>query len=601
MDNPVDRASQGAHPLPRKASLSLAAALARTGRGARGYVANSASGAEAPAPGGTLPLIVQASTGLSHLIDRLGLGSAENISLLTDGFFSAKLYAPTVRKLLEVPEVRFVQRKSTYEPHLLDVLQAAGIRGSKDGRNRVVEDGTGVLIGIVDSGFDLSHPAFRMGGRLRVEGLLDQVDGREYDTDQLERLWAGTTPGPGFDASGHGTHVASIAAGSEHSGLEGAAPGARFLLVRTDFENTDVAVEWIFRKAAGRPCVVNLSFGGHDGAHDGTHPEEVLHTKLSGPGRIVVVAAGNDRQHPVHLGHSFHTGDRQELAFDIGGSREGRYPNIVLQAWHNPEDTFELVVYAPDGTQYPVPRQGEIGPFGWRTADIYVAGHVNQLNHYHSSRIEVYFRGPAEATDLVGWRLWMKCERAVFGRLDAWIMLANQGRFHHHAHTLVDATRTLCVPATGPSCIAVGSFVSRNRWTCETEPFERTDRLAVTGRISRFSALGPCRDGRWKPDIAAPGEHVTAAMAAGSSYAEYLNDRSRPSDRAVTISGTSMAAPVVAGIIAMMLQKKNGLTTDQAREILKNTARHDGHTGGALWTPAYGYGKVDARAALASL
>ena len=61
------------------------------------------------------------------------------------------------------------------------------------------------------------------------------------------------------------------------------APAARFLLVKTDFINTDAAVSWTFRKAGPRPCVVNMSLGHHFGAHDGTDQEERLHRTLIGP------------------------------------------------------------------------------------------------------------------------------------------------------------------------------------------------------------------------------------------------------------------------------------------------------------------------------
>ena len=60
-----------------------------------------------------------------------------------------------------------------------------------------------------------------------------------------------------------------------------------------------------------------------------------------------------------------------------------------------------------------------------------------------------------------------------------------------------------------------------------------------------------------------------------------------------------MAAPVVAGALALMLQRDPALTPTRARSILAASARHDAHTGRAPWTPGYGYGKLDVGGVLA--
>ena len=120
----------------------------------------------------------------------------------------------------------------------------------------------------------------------------------------------------------------------------------------------------------------------------------------------------------------------------------------------------------------------------------------------------------------------------------------------------------------------------------------------VAGRASPFSSRGPTRDGRWKPDLAAPGQYLTAALADGSDLAAWA-ERARVADRLLSIEGTSMAAPVVAGALALMLQRDPALTTARARGILAERARHDAHTGPAPWTPGYGYGKLDIGAVLA--
>ena len=217
------------------------------------------------------------------VVERLD-GAAE-VEQLSANFVSVRADAGVLAELSALPQVRRVQSKKLAQPHLDLAMPDIGLRADQGGARPVEEDGTDVLVGVIDSGFDLSHPMFRdPAGRLRVEGLLDQTQqpAREFTIQQLEQAWAQGT-GPGRDDNGHGTHVASIAAGTRFGALEGVAPGARLLLVKTNYMDTDNAVACVFGKAGPRPCVVNLSLGHHFGAHDGTDAEERLHSQLTGP------------------------------------------------------------------------------------------------------------------------------------------------------------------------------------------------------------------------------------------------------------------------------------------------------------------------------
>jgi len=122
----------------------------------------------------------------------------------------------------------------------------------------------------------------------------------------------------------------------------------------------------------------------------------------------------------------------------------------------------------------------------------------------------------------------------------------------------------------------------------------------VIGQSSPFSSIGPTRDGRQKPEISAPGQFVTGALAQGSRLAG-ISQRADNANRTLTIEGTSMSAPVITGVVALMLQKKPALTLADIRSILQNTARRDAITGPAGWDPIFGFGKIDAAAALAAL
>ena len=69
----------------------------------------------------------------------------------------------------------------------------------------------------------------------------------------------------------------------------------------------------------------------------------------------------------------------------------------------------------------------------------------------------------------------------------------------------------------------------------------------------------------------------------------------------MTIEGTSMSAPTVTGIVALMLQKKWNLGLDEVIKVLKESSRQDKHTGNEEWNPVYGYGKIDVQKALAKI
>src|SRR6185503_18468917 len=105
---------------------------------------------------------------------------------------------------------------------------------------------------------------------------------------------------------GHGTHVLGIAGGdgSATGGgvpaytYAGMAPKADLVVVKTDMSDTGVldGVAYVMNRATalGKPAVVNLSLGTLYGPKDGTSPFEAGIAALTGPGRVIVVAAGND-------------------------------------------------------------------------------------------------------------------------------------------------------------------------------------------------------------------------------------------------------------------------------------------------------------------
>jgi subtilisin family serine protease len=598
---PEDTVRKSSFRVPQHVSVSLASIVKRRGQDLQPAFAARVAGfrgddTEHTHSSDRLDLLLECKK--PGLVEKMSdLAPGEEMRNIGDKFVSAQVTAATAEKLVKEPAISRIQTKKLSVPHLNAALP--DVRLLNGGQRAVPEDGTGVLIGVVDSGFDLSHPVFRdADGNLRVEALLDQKAGnRTFETAALTSAWS-SGQGPGADEDGHGTHVACIAGGSRFGDCEGVASGARFLLVRTDFVNTDTAVRWIFDQAArlGRPCVVNMSLGHHFGSHDGTDAEERFHRTVVGPGRLLVISAGNERDDSLHIGGRFFAGQAQEIAFDLLRQPKGN-PFVTLTLWHHQDDDFQVALTNPAGATVELPKLGMTDLYQSSNLDLELSRRSYVWSQAVQLQITIEFKGFFRSRDLLNWRLRLNCRRAAVGRIDGWFHNSGHAIFSRD-HPLVERHRTIGVPATGDACLAVGSHVARNQWTADLGPME--DLQVVQGRISNFSSLGPTRDGRWKPDISAPGQYVTAALADHSSMAD-LDERALVNSRLVTIEGTSMAAPVVSGVVALMLQRKPGLTVEEARRLLAETARHDAHTGSAAWEPAYGFGKVDVAAAMSKL
>jgi subtilisin family serine protease len=523
---------------------------------------------------------------------------------LSETFISSEMTPTEAVAAASDPSIRQIQTKRFKQPTLDHAARDIRLASSLAGPRLVAETGRDVFIGVIDSGFDLSHPAFRdSAGNLRVAGLLEQfanAPSREFTTAQLQAAWAaGVAPGlPGFDGDGHGTHVASIAAGSPFAGLSGVAPEAKLLLVKTNFRDTPDAASWIFNKAGGSPCVINMSLGYHYGAHDGTDSEERLHRQLvATPGRAIVVSAGNERTDSIHIGGRFHATQLQEVAFDVFPNLR-RPPGVATTLWYSDTDEFDISLITPAGQTLAVPAVGNPGlNASSSVVDIALARKRYTWSAAIQTEIDISFRRiNVRRADLRGWRIRITCTRATVGRLDGWF--ANSGFAEFRSHPLVEESRTVGLPATGDGSIAVASHVSRNAW--QSDSGNQLDARVVLGRSSPFSSIGPSRDGRQKPDISAPGQYVTAALGDQSESA-LDGDRALSASRLLTIEGTSMAAPVVTGVIALMLQKRPTATITQLRDALRLSAVRDAHSGPAGWDPVYGFGKIDVQGAVARI
>jgi subtilisin family serine protease len=369
--------------------------------------------------------------------------------------------------------------------------------------------GKGVIIGIVDSGIDPKHPAFK---------------------DRILRIWDQTLPGPGVpegdygaeftgamllvsrDNHGHGTHVAGIAAGAD-SVYGGVAPGAELIIVKSTFQEAHIAdgVRYIFRVASelGRPAVVNLSLGGHGDPHDGSDPLSQIINAESGPGRIVCCAAGNEGNDNIHAQIAVPQGGNRTILFHVPPSAgEDAVRFAALNGWYSGRDKFEIAARSPNGFQ--TPYQGIIAKGSPTQIHDLPDGRVristpdtDPINDDHNFLIEILpSNGSSQAVTPGTWRLRLRGAEVNNGQVDVWALDNSQRLDVVFIARSVQDTMKIGSPGAAARAITVVSYNTKNRWH-DRDGNEQQMGIELS-EISDFSSEGPLRNGGHKPDVFRP-------------------------------------------------------------------------------------------------
>ncbi len=485
----------------------------------------------------------------------------------------------------------------------------------RDRQGRQVR-GQGVLVGIVDSGIDYRNPDFRnAGGKTRIKFMWDQT--------------ATGKPPAGFsygnvctpaqinnescterDREGHGTHVAGIAAGNGRSSSP-----ARFLGVANMADlgivkvrgttETDVAdaCRYLTEKARQlhEPIVINLSLGSEHGPHDGSGPEAQALNKLTGPGRIIVAAAGNESLRAGHASGVVREGETAHARFTTHDVTDG-----TLHLYYPVGTTLSIrLVDEATGQQFIPSSDGRITTHASDDGTYKVAMQIHRLNAAWETVTAVIVATRRVVND--PFDLSLEGQRVNHSaRFNVW-----SGGSHIRFRD-PDRFITLSTPADARNVVAVANYTTRVSYADaagQTITFCQLLTCPVqsqkVGSLDPSSSWGPTVDGRQKPDIAAPGGLITSSRSedvptcrSAAQPACILPQLLVNGGRNAIALGTSMASPMVAGTVALMLQVRPQLTAQKARQILRDTARHDSFTGKAAWTPQWGAGKLDALAAV---
>jgi subtilisin family serine protease len=555
---------------------------------------------------------------------------------LTSDIAQLRITADELRRLVAQPNVVALEERRILRP-LLDASTTAV--GAPTARAETGIDGTGVFIGIVDTGVDFRHADLRHAdGTSRVAAILDFAHPRgdlhpelfdynggaiwlQPDIDAtLAAEAAGAQPAipvEEHDTNGHGTHVSGITASNGRAtarGLPagryvGMAPGAELIAIQgthgdATFTDTDViagcrfAIE--YAGSLGRPVVVNLSLGSNAGPHDGTSALEIALDELFPGDRrssAVVVASGNEGNRDQHAA-GWALGTSVSVAA-ISPSSNQSDAQLAFEIWHT--GSFAITVVSPSGKRFGPAKPSALynGPASKEGMVLIDNGSMPGARADARKPASVAIVGPAGGAPAAG--TWTLVFEGQASRWDVWITdqpeASTSARFSDH----VSEDGRLDMPATAHNAIVTGSFVTKNTWTTVDETM--VTRPSVLGTPSTFSSSGPTADGRFAPDVLAPGEYIVSTLSQDAlpdnpSSAFFVGPASHLTwaDDGLhgVLRGTSQAAPHVAGAIALLFQADPTLTPDALREILRVTARDEGRG----YTPRFGFGDLDVLAAL---
>lgn len=508
--------------------------------------------------------------------------------------------------------------------------------------------GKGVLVGAIDTGIDWTHGDFinDRNGTSRILYIWDQTlipqgnenhpggfsYGVEYTQADINNEIDGSPAGyvRTRDTLGHGTHVMGIIAGDGSSmggGLPaytyvGMAPQADMVVIKSELYDTHIldGVSYAINKAdeTGKPVALNMSFGGHFGAHDGTSLLEQGIDSAIGTGKVVVVVSagneGTDAAHGeyIHAEGTVTTGSSDSTTISVPSYSTNSGSNndfFELNLWYQGRDNVNVKVTTPNGYTWNANTGSDNNNTAISTPDgaIYIDNASTGIDPNNGDRMcfisiwDYYSYYPPKTGT---WTVTVRGNTITEGgHYDSWIHYSQLGSSSYAYFTAASGSNkeVISIPGTADKVITVAAHSTKTTWidywgTTQTIPD------AVLNDLAYFSSVGPTRDdpghitGRQKPDISASGFGVISARSTDATWTNLSGNRNKDGVH-LMLWGTSVSAPHITGAVALMLEKDNTLTAQQAKTILTSSARSDAYTG-TVPNYRWGYGKLDIYAAM---
>ncbi len=510
--------------------------------------------------------------------------------------------------------------------------------------------GKNVVIGIIDFGFDYNHPTFydtlRSAYRIKKVWELNGVGtppmgytyGNEITNPTLIKA-----KGTDNNKQTHGTWVAGMAAGSGYGGnvtnsrFRGMAYEADMVLVgvrRDSIEQewlegsfTDFidGISYIYNYAAsvGKPCVVNISWGSQSGPHDGSTLFNLACNNLTGPGKILVMSAGNEGEEKIHLSKTFTPTDSLLNTFLTFSSNN--YKRTWVDVWGEPGKTFcgKVTLFnqgAGATSKYKcldnaIHDTVLVSSNGLDTCFVEFINSTAESNGKPRMTIDIY----SKASDSINVTL-----KGTSGTIHTWNEYYYYGYTYKYQSafsalskswaTTGDVNSTVSDMGAGDSVLLVGAYASKVNFQDINGSSWTYSGYVQAGKLVPFSSRGPMIDGRIKPDITAPGLTIATSVSSydtsytatgshkSSTISSYLDPVTNKRFYYSEFSGTSASAPAASGIVALLLQAEPTLGPKRVHDMITSTAIKDVQTG--IIPPGgnnnWGHGKINAYGAMRS-
>ena len=489
--------------------------------------------------------------------------------------------------------------------------------------------GKGVVMGVMDVGFDLNHPTFSQGGICRISAFWDQLAPQEGDALPVgcEYLTPQAISDKGYATDGliqnHGTHTAGIAAGGGHdTNFRGVAFESDICLVnnavtsdtslidKADFYKYTSATDalgfkYIFDYAERqhKPCVISFREGYTPYIDQDDSLFAAFLGKMTGPGRILVASAGNESVLPTYM-------EKQKGVASVGAFINCNKKTAYYKFKADGPMEVHLIIYNKETKELQQTKGLSMAGMALdeEIEDVLVVDEKEctiTMDRYLSAAnpndtiYELLLTAPVTMNDLAEIALVTEGEES---RVEVFGSSSNALR------NLPNTDARWCAAAYGHNVLAPGCFAAT---ICVGATTHRQGYVNANGNYVKnfdtpqgqwatYSSTGPALNGLGKPDITAPGTNVISSYSsyyleehptATGSFVAYSEVDGRQYPWGVN-SGTSMATPVVAGTIALWLEANPSLTPDDIMGIFSRTSRQPEEM---LDYPniRYGYGEID--------
>lgn len=429
-----------------------------------------------------------------------------------------------------------------------------------------------VVFGLIDFGFDFTHPDFVDEGKTRFEKIWTQTgrfDGNKYGygkmitTSQINDALQSEFPfkkveyHPGqsdlFGMGTHGTHVLGIACSNGSVSEKGFASNSPIIAVDMgsnlvngsnlslgDSVKLVEGLDFILREAGNRPVVINMSLGGHGDAHTGqTLVEQAIDAILTRrKGTAIVQSTGNYFQAKAHTFGDIEQNETIDIPWFF--KKNDITPN-ELEIWYEGNDIMSITVIDehknvllksnPFKDEMIVKNNEEVG----------ICLHRKTEPNTGKNHINILINGKQNSKF---WIVQLHGVKITNGRYHCYIERDDKGQ-SIFLPQMVKTTHTTNSICNSKYSIVVGAYNQTEK--------ERS--------ILSFSSSGPTVDGRMKPEVIAPGYKIKSSCSSSSRD-------SRATNKLCSKSGSSMAAPYVASLIVKILERNPDFTIKQIRKKL---------------------------------